>query len=336
MVALGKGQKLHVYAYRLPLRATSGGVRDGLLVAVRRSDGAVAWGEVAPLPGFSQETLHESKEELLSICAGRRDFSDTLASVRCGLEQVGRGLRGGGTAKPLRDHITLSALLSQGGAVDVKRAEACRAAGFTSVKLKVGRQMVGADIAFAHRVRAALGSNVDLRVDANRAWSLDEAAAFAKGVRDIGIAYIEEPLADPEGLEEFACFCAVPVALDESLTGKNPAWLQRRSYVHTIVLKPMILGGYTCALAWAREAERLGMDAVLSSAYETGVGMSGLVELAAHMPRDTGAGLGTYHLLESDVVHPRLELNVSSISVGATTLIGRQINLQALAIVQCP
>ena len=319
-----------MYEYCLPLLAPSGGSRKGLIVAGRRLDGSMAWGEVAPLPGFSRETLEEAKAEVLSVCSGRVDPPGTLASVRCGLEQLARGLRDRRNLQLQRDRIALCALMGAGAATDMARVRACQKAGYSFVKLKVGSQGIDVDIKLVRAVRTMLGSRVSLRVDANRAWKMDEAAAFAAGVRDSSIAYIEEPLADPGGLEELVCRHGVHVALDESLTGREPSWLQKQSFVHTIVLKPTVLGGHSCVLTWARAAESIGMRAVVSAAYESGIGMSGLVEMAACMPRDSGAGLGTYRQLESDVLAPRYDFDGATVTVSSTALAGRQINLRVL------
>ena len=74
-------------------------------------------------------------------------------------------------------------------------------------------------------LREILGEDVRLRLDANRAWSFAEAASFVRAVEDTGYEYLEEPLADPSGLESLVRDHGASVALDESLVGMSPGGL---------------------------------------------------------------------------------------------------------------
>ena len=337
MAGLKTTPSYSVYGYKLPLAEPFGGTREGMLVAAQREGGGMVWGEVAPLPGFSRETLDEAKAELLSVCAGQSDAPGTLPSVRCGLEQVELGLYNNvSRLYPRRNTIEMTALLSGDHSRILEKARAYRAAGFQSLKLKVGRRDIDSEIALVRAIRASIGPRIRLRCDANRAWSLADAVSFAHGTRGAGIQYIEEPLINPGGLEELAVKFNVPVALDESLTSQEPAWLRGRYYVRFIVLKPMILGGMSRTLAWAQEADCLGLGCAVSSAYETGVGMTGLVEITAYLPWLVAAGLGTYEHLSSDVIIPRLKLDKAFVKVSSAMPTAWRIDASALTPLQCP
>jgi O-succinylbenzoate synthase len=176
--------------------------------------------------------------------------------------------------------------------------------------------MVGEDVELVLALRSELGGDVELRLDANRAWSFEEAAGFARGVAGVGFAYIEEPLAEPSRLPELARECGVAVALDESLVGMAPEELEDHRYARAVVLKPTLLGGIPYVLRLANKAGDLGMTPVVSSAYESGVGMMALISVSAALaPEPPPAGLDTYRRLAGDTIHPRLDLSKPTVNL---------------------
>ena len=148
-----------------------------------------------------------------------------------------------------------------------------------------------------------------MRLDANRAWSPEEAERFARGTADLGFEYVEEPLADPTRLPFLAVSHGLPVALDESLADVEPEALEDHGYARAVVLKPTLLGGISRTLRFARRASRLGVQPVISSAGETDVGMSALVALAAGVgDRKVPAGVDTERRPAREGLETRLEV----------------------------
>jgi O-succinylbenzoate synthase len=178
-------------------------------------------------------------------------------------------------------------------------------------------------------VSAVLADTVALRLDANRRWTMDEAVAFAEGIADVPVAYLEEPLRDASQLPALAERTHVPIALDESLVGMPVARLQEHSYVAAVVLKPTVLGGVAHTLRMARAAQSLGMTPVLSAAFETGIGLRGLIALAACLG-ETPVGLDTYHWLAEDVLDPRLAWHGPAIDVDTLMKTPRRISQRHL------
>lgn len=279
--------------------------RRGLLVRLRDGAGRCAWGEAAPLPGFSRETLADVEA---AAGAGTGEVDGLPASLRFALGQAAADLdaqaRGCALPSVLTDDpaaaLPVNGLLAGETEAVVAEARTLRDAGYRAVKLKVGRRRIEADAARVRAVRAALGPDVALRLDANRAWTPDEAAAFAGAVAGCGIAYVEEPLVDPAGLPALVEQTGLAVALDETAVDLPVEALARHRYARAVVLKPTLLGwGRTLALG--RAARRLGVAPVVSSAFETGVGLRGLVALGAALGA-APAGLDTYHRLAADVL----------------------------------
>ena len=338
-----------LYRYSLPLtgplklKEATLEEREGLLLELRGDDGSMGWGEIAPLPGFSAESLEEAGDQLRSLTsfvmgyeatgdgrAVRENLSATLdrfdlsSSVRFGFElaiwdlcAAGSGVSLAGWAFPgARAAVSLNGLLAGSPERVLEEARRMRESGYLAVKLKVGARSVEEDVSLVRALRRALGENIALRLDANRAWSFEEAARFADGLQEVRYEYVEEPLADASRLAEIVRECGVAVALDESLVDMKPGELEEHRYASAVVLKPTLLGGLSRTLRFAETASRLGMTPVTSAAYESGVGTGALVALAAGIwDRATPAGLDTYRRLAEDVSRPRLDLSEPCVSV---------------------
>lgn len=357
-----------LYRYRLPfasplnLKGAALHHREGLLLELKEEGGAAGWGEVSPLPGFSRESLEEATDQLRSLVSsmtghevacdrtglidemgGELDLRAIAPSVRFGFELAVWNLCAA------RDRVSLAALISPHPRASVplnglltgspehvfEEARRMRDAGFRAVKLKVGGRGVDEDLKLVRALSEEIGAAVALRLDANRAWSFEEALGFAGGSDEVRYEYIEEPLADPSRLPELVQRCGIPVALDESLAGMEPEALEDHRYARAVVLKPTFLGGVSSTLRLAESALRLGMTPVISSAYETGIGTPALVALAAGIgAEEVPAGLDTYRRLAGDVSRPRLDFSEPRVRVKELPSSRREIDHRWLITVE--
>ncbi|MDP8940630.1 MAG: o-succinylbenzoate synthase [Actinomycetota bacterium] len=311
--------------------------REGLLLELVAEDGVTGLGEASPLPRFSPETTGQAARQLVSLAlfllernlaedgatlsdalVRELESLDAAPSVRFGIELALWNLQAESEGKSLPEALCSSRVASVpvngllDGTVEEVLVEGrrMREAGYEAVKLKVGGCGVE-EVSLVRNLAEVLGDGTALRLDANRAWSFAEAAAFARAVADVRYEYIEEPLADPSGLADLVRETGVPVALDESLVGMAPEDLVEHDYARAVVIKPTLVGGISRTLRLAKEARGLGIMPVISSAYETGVGTEALLALsAATGSGEISAGLDTYRRLGADVVHPTL--NVAS------------------------
>ena len=328
-------QTLELFPYRVPLtnpvrlKGKAISAREGWLIKVTDNTGAEGYGEVAPLPGFSKETPAETLTELHVLRTSWPGRTVTEAALRTGLiTEYGASVQFGlelalgelfafhagrilaewlSPAAPPRP--ALNGLLAGDPAGFPAQAQHYRAAGFQAVKMKVGRQTVAEEVALVRAVHEVLGQDVDLRLDANQAWTFDQALAFAEGIHPCAVAYIEEPLQEPALLPALAEAWLLPIALDESAVALPVDELANHTYATAVVYKPMLAGGLFRALHLA-EAAQPGMNVVISAAYETGVGILGLAALAAAVNTpNIPAGLDTYRWIKADVWHPRLDLS---------------------------
>jgi muconate cycloisomerase len=161
------------------------------------------------------------------------------------------------------------------------------------VKLKVGD---GADAARVGLLRRVLGPEVALVLDANAAWSRDEAVARIRGLRGFGIAAVEQPVAreDREGLAQVGERSGVPVVADESLcTHADAMSLLRRGGPVQWNVRVGKCGGLMGALALLRLAAAHGVPCHLGVM----VGETALLRAAGRLLAACAPSLGR---LESD------------------------------------
>lgn len=155
-------------------------------------------------------------------------------------------------------------------------------------KAKVGRGDPVREQGALRGLRAARPA-LELRLDANRAFTLAEARAWQSACPGLAPAWIEEPLADPRDLPAWRAAGGWPAALDESLGGLAPAEEERAA---AWVLKPQVLGLGEVLRRFARAAPR-GIPCVVSSCFEGAPGLRALAALAALAPGRPAPGLGT-------------------------------------------
>jgi o-succinylbenzoate synthase len=177
--------------------------------------------------------------------------------------------------------------------------------GARTVKVKVADagSTVAEDAARVGAVRRALGPEGRIRVDANGAWTVDEAEHAIHAFARYDLEYVEQPCATIAELAEIrrrVKYMGVPIAADESVRkAADPLAVVAAGAADILVLKAQPLGGIGAATRIAREA---GLPVVVSSALETSVGISVGAHLAAALgEQEYDAGLGTAALLATDV-----------------------------------
>lgn len=331
----------HVYRYTLPLTAplaggdTPSSERRGLVLALVGEEGATGWGEAAPLPGYSRESVEAAAAALVRV-AGQWEgaeapdprsgavppsLADAPPSVQFAGESALLGLRAAARGTSLHgllggaNSVTLNALLTSETADLPAAARRLWEVGYRTIKLKVGRARVDEDLRRVHVLAEALGAEGRIRLDANRAWSVEAATAFAEGLGPVPLDYIEEPLADPSRLLAFAEATGLPVAIDETTREHAPAALPTLGPVAAVVLKPTLLGGLSTVRQWVDAARAQGATPVLTAAYESGLGLRTIAALTAACT-DAPAGLSTYDRLAADLLTPRLPMEGPTVDVG--------------------
>jgi O-succinylbenzoate synthase len=196
--------------------------------------------------------------------------------------------------------VPTAALLQGTHAQVIEDAKRLSDLGYKTFKLKVGDRNIALDVKKVQDLRVIIGKDALIRLDGNRVWSLKEALIFAELTGHDRIEFIEEPLSDPSRLNEFYQQTHWPIALDETLLvlrcgitapGRCSPTLANSEGVKAFVLKPTILGGIIITLDWIAEARSQGKKAIISSSFESPLGLKTLANLACLTGQT--AGLGT-------------------------------------------
>lgn len=256
-----------------------------------------------PAAGFAVETA-------LLGPVGRR-FGRTACevfAVAAGLPTVEPpGLAPGTAPEP---QVLTAPLLDLGGSLDPLTLE--EEGPPAVVKIKVGRKgEARRELAFIDRLRAQ-APELEIRLDANGAWSRSQAAELLPRLAALDVRWIEEPWT-PRTLAELRSMIdhsPVPVALDESLwrlrlgtfagaPAFGPDALQR-SMPAALVLKPQLLGGVLpclrTALAWPET------PSIVSHAFDGPVAYGACLALARTLDRRSGLGPQYHGLAIHDVL----------------------------------
>jgi O-succinylbenzoate synthase len=202
----------------------------------------------------------------------------------------------------LRHHVPVNALVPAVTAQAAGRLAAeARSAGISTVKVKVGADPAGADLDRVAAVRDALGPGGRIRIDANAIWDLDDAVLALSRFDKYDIELAEQPVASLEDLAHLRRRVPVPLAADEAVrTLEDAHHLHKLRAADALMVKTQPLGGVRPALALVEVA---GVPAIVSSLYETSVGLAAGLALAACLPDlPYACGLGTASLLAADVV----------------------------------
>lgn len=210
----------------------------------------------------------------------------------------------GSAPSPLRETVRVNATVPAVPADQVEGVLA-RFPGCRTAKIKVADpgQELRDDVARVSAVRAVLGPTGRIRVDANGAWTVDEAERAIHAVAGFDLEYVEQPCATVEELWEIrqrVKYMGIPIAADESVRkAADPLRVARHEAADILVVKAQPLGGIASALRIVREA---GLPVVVSSALDTSVGISMGLHLAASIPElEYDCGLATASLLAADV-----------------------------------
>ncbi len=328
----------NLYKCDLPLTAalqTSQGEiaqRTVWVLQISDSDGRTGLGEAAPLHGYGGESqadcdaaLHQAvamlTPELVTgwLDRGKADaplgnLEPLLAKTPCARHAVEGALldllaqhQGLPLAGLIAPHFATIvpvngtvASLSSG----ITAANALCDEGYSTIKMKIG----GDPLAAAKRllaIRSVLGPRINLRVDINGGWNLDQATAFAQAAADVQLEYCEQPLpaADVADMATLRRRTGMKIAADESV--RFPIDVGRigaAQAADVVVLKPMFLGGWRPLRQAIQLAGSCGLDVVITTAFDGAIGRAFATHYAAAFNLTTRAqGLATGGVFAADL-----------------------------------
>ncbi len=159
--------------------------------------------------------------------------------------------------------------------------------------------------------------DLQLRLDANRAWTPLKAQQFAKYVNPAyrqRIAFIEEPCKTREDSRAFSREAGIAIAWDESLREADFRFVAEPG-VRAVVIKPTLTGSLHQVQQQVAAAHALGLSAVISSSIESSLGLTQLARVAAWLTPQTIPGLDTLSLMGAQLVRPWPESTLPMINM---------------------
>lgn len=302
---------------REPLRTANGDVTERTLLILRVEDreGRVGWGEASalePYDGVSDARVRTALEAhaealrggatsggaaLLDACRAADPLPQALAAVDLALWSLA-GIREGRPVAALLadDALTRVPVNATIGAEDregaATRAAEALAAGFDCIKVKAG---TGDDAGRIAAVRAAIGPDVALRLDANGAWDVETAVRNIEALSPAGLELVEEPVHGIDALRQVRERTAVRIAMDE--TAAEPGALASRA-ADLVCLKISRAGGISALLAQAALVRTTGSEVYLASTLDGPLGIAAAVHCAAALKLDVPCGLATLGLFD--------------------------------------
>lgn len=300
-------RQAQVYRWQIPLDA---GVvlrerrlktRDGLLVHLQDGEHE-GWGEIAPLPGFSHETLEDVQPGVIDWLQRWRS-GEALALPAAPSAAFGLSCALAELSGELPDAAEYRAAMLCTGDPDELFAALSALPGEKVAKVKVGLYEAVRDGMVVNLLLESI-PDLQLRLDANRAWTALKARQFAKYVNPAyrsRIAFLEEPCKTREDSLAFARDSGITIAWDESLRDED-FQLTAQQGVGAVVIKPTLTGSLEMVRQQVAAAKALGLTVVISSSIESSLGLTQLARIAAWLTPGTLPGLDTLHLMKAQLL----------------------------------
>ena len=184
-------------------------------------------------------------------------------------------------------------------------------AGFNCLKIKIGAIDFDTELSLIKAIRKEYDvETIELRVDANGAFSPLEAMEKLKRLSDFNLHSIEQPIrqGQHDAMAKLCAHAPLPIALDEELIGIHDV-TKRGLLLQTInpqyiILKPTLVGGFSGSQSWIDLAEKQSVDWWITSALESNIGLHAIAQWTYQLNVNRPQGLGTGALYTNNIEAP--------------------------------
>lgn len=289
----------------------------------------IGTGECSIIPGLSPDFIDNNTYEakLKSVCANLEQQLDDWPSIKFGVETALLDLENGGVSHIFNNDfinnqkkIPINGLIWMGDKKFMQQQiEDILANGFSTIKMKIGAIDFNTEFELLKAIRRNYSSKeITLRVDANGAFSPDEALEKLKQLSELDIHSIEQPIQAGQWKEmhDLCRTSPVDIALDEELIGVNTTKekIELLSSIQPqyIIIKPSLHGGISGSREWISLAEKHTILWWITSALESNIGLNAICQFTAEFETDLPQGLGTGSLYV-DNIESKLTVEAGSI-----------------------
>lgn len=288
-------------------------------------------GECSIIPGLSPDFVDfESYEaKVAEVCSNLNADLTEWPSIKFGLETALLDMKNGGRGVIFDNEFTsgkkaipINGLIWMGEpAFMQEQIEEKLLQGFKTIKLKIGAIDFQSEIKLLKSIRDRYSKEeITLRVDANGAFSSEEALEKLKQLAELDIHSIEQPIrqGQPLAMKQLCAQNPLPIALDEELIGIHST-AKKIELLNTIqpqyiILKPSLHGGIEGTKEWISLAEERNIPWWITSALESNVGLNAICQLTAEYSNELPQGLGTGSLYV-DNIPSNLQVQKGTISL---------------------
>ena len=310
-------------------RGTSRGwlqTKDSWYIKVWNEDNPteIGVGECSYLPGLNPEKLDTYEAKVEQVCESINDYELWLKSgliefpsVHFGLETALLDLEKKGSKilfeTPFslsKQSIPINGLIWMGTFENMmQQVDEKIEAGFRCIKLKIGAIDFEKELHILKSIREK-SSTIEIRVDANGAFSAKEALEKLKKLSEYNLHSIEQPIRQgmPATMNQLCKESPLPIALDEELIGKYTMEAKANTLDAInppyIILKPSLIGGIKGSKQWIELAEGRGINWWITSALESNIGLNAISQFVATTGNTMFQGLGTGKLYTNNIPSP--------------------------------
>ncbi len=285
----------------------------------------IGLGECAPLPNLSCDDLPDY-ENILSEACKQLELTGVIdkealrpyPSILFGLETALLHYQANSFAlwdTPFsrgESGIPINGLIWMGDYAQMfRQIEKKMELGFRCIKLKIGAINFEEELSLLRHIRKHFTAReVELRVDANGAFSPEDAMNKLNRLAELDIHSIEQPIraGQLDDMVRLVKESPIPIALDEELIGvtslSEKAELLDKINPQYIILKPSLHGGICGSMEWIDEAEKRNIGWWITSALESNIGLNAIAQWCATLPTTLPQGLGTGMLFTDNVEMP--------------------------------
>ncbi len=304
----------HVLEFETPGGTSRGVLKTKETYILKISEaGRTGVGECGIFRGLSYDDVSGYEEKLKWLCEHINESEEFLKaellafpSIWFGYEQAIRNLKYRGNIYFPSGFTEGSASIRINGLIWMGNAEHMRKQisdklekGFKCLKLKIGVDWPTEKV-ILKQLRSTFPENeLEIRVDANGAFSFEEAKTVLAELAELEIHSIEQPI-KAGNVSEMALLCRstpTPIALDEELIGvlneEDKEALLKAVIPQYIILKPSLIGGFSGSDEWIELAEKLGIGYWITSALESNIGLNAIAQYTFTKNNPLPQGLGT-------------------------------------------
>ena len=213
-----------------------------------------------------------------------------------------------------KDYIPINGLIWMGSKKDMKNQISDKIAeGYKCIKMKIGAISFEKELEILEDIRSHYDKDrIEIRVDANGAFTPDEALDKLKQLSNFQLHSIEQPIkqGQPKEMQYLCAQSPLPIALDEELIGCF-SYDQKIKLLNTIkpqyiILKPTLIGGFSGTTDWIKLANQMNIGWWITSALESNIGLNAIAQFTYQLGVTMPQGLGTGSLFKNNINAPLL------------------------------